>query len=368
LNNRARILSILNHTAPDRLPWAGDLDYWYQAARTRGDLPEKYSGDGYFRLNRDLGAGFYLQGYSPFQQHTPGITFSDRQEGERRIRTMHTPRGDLTEIQQYLPTSFSWGYVKHYAETPADLPAFHAYLESLEFTPDYAEAARRKEIIGDNGVVLVYTPRSPFMEMVTTYVGIINLVYLLADAPDQMAEIFKVMEEKHDCAAEIAVNAPAECVMIPENLSSEVVGASYYKRYLRPYESRWIARIRQAGKHSFIHMDGTLKGLLKHVAETGFDVIEAVTPYPSGDMPMAEAMDLAAGDTILWGGLPGIVFTPAVTEADFEQHVAVMIRLMKQRPQYVLGVADQVPPDGLIERVARVAELCDQLGRYQEGE
>ena len=45
-------------------------------------------------------------------------------------------------------------------------------------------------------------------------------------------------------------------------------------------------RIRQAGKHSFIHMDGTLKGLLKHVAETGFDVIEAATPLPSGDMTM----------------------------------------------------------------------------------
>jgi hypothetical protein len=154
--------------------------------------------------------------------------------------------------------------------------------------------------------------------------------------------------------------------MIPENLSSEVVGASYYKRHMQPYERKWISRIRLAGKHSFIHMDGTLKGLLKHVAGTGFDVIEAVTPYPSGDIPMAEAMDMVEGDTILWGGLPGIVFTPAVTEADFEQHVISMIRLMKRSPRYVLGVADQVPPDGLIERVARVAELCDLYGWYGE--
>ncbi len=364
MNNRQRILSILNHTTPDRLPWAGDMDYWYQSARKRGNLPEKYFGDGYFQLNRDLGSGFYLQGYFPFQQHHPGITFTDQQDGDRRIRTMHTPAGDLTEIQQYLPTSFSWGYVKHYAETPSDLPAFNAFLESLEFTPDYEEAERRKQIIGDNGVVLVYAPRSPFMEMVTTYVGLTNLVYLLADVPEMMAEIFTLMERKHDLAAELAVNSPAECIMIPENLSSEVVGASFYRRFLRPYERRWIERIRQAGKYSFVHLDGTLKGLLKQVAETGFDVIEAVTPYPSGDISMAEAIELAGGDTILWGGLPGIIFTPAFTQDDFEQHVTSMIGLMKQRPQYVLGVADQVPPDGLIERVADVARLCDASGWY----
>ena len=30
----------------------------------------------------------------------------------------------------------------------------------------------------------------------------------------------------------------------------------------------------------------------------------------------------------------------------------------------VLGVADQVPPDGLESRVSRVAELADEFGRY----
>lgn len=171
---------------------------------------------------------------------------------------MHTPLGELTEIQQYLPTSYSGGYVKHFVENTADLPAFKSYLESLEFTPAYDEAIRRKSIVGDNGVVLCYTPRSPFMQMVTTYIGIINLVYLLADAPAEMKEIFDLMENKYDLAAEITVASPAECIMIPENLSSEVVGVGYYKRYLQPYESKWIKRIKQAGKYSFIHKPSQL--------------------------------------------------------------------------------------------------------------
>ncbi len=365
MTNRERVLRVLNRQTPDRVPWFGDLDYWYSATRDKGQLADSYQGDGYFQLNHDLGVGFYLQGYFPFTQHNPGITFSEERQGDQKIRTMHTPRGSLTEIEQYLPTSSSWGYVKHFVEKPADLPAFQVYLESLEFTPAYEEAARRKDIIGDNGVVLCYTPRSPFMQMATSYVGVVNLVYLIADVPDQMRDIFAIMTQKYDLAAALSVASPAECIMIPENLSSEVVGTAYYKRYLRPYESKWIQRIREAGKFSFIHMDGTLRGLIKHVAETGFDVIEAATPFPSGDMTMEEIAAEITGDTIIWGGLPGIVFTPNFGADDISAHVKSMLQVMRRRPLYVLGVADQVPPDGILERVASVAALCDAFGRYE---
>jgi uroporphyrinogen-III decarboxylase len=364
MENRERILRLLNRKQPDRVPWFGDLDYWYSAARRAGTLPEKYEGDGYFQLNHDLGVGFYLQGFFPFTQHTTGITFSESRLENTITRVMHTPKGDLTEVQEYLPTSFSTGYVKHFVTTPDDLAAFQSYLESLEFTPDYAEAERRYGTIGDNGVVLCYTPRSPFMQMVTTYIGITNLVYLLIDAPDQMAQIFEIMEEKYDQAAELTVNSPAECIMIPENLSSEVVGARYYKKYLRPYENKWIQRIREAGKYSFIHMDGQLKGLISLVAETGFDVIEAATPLPSGDISMQEIIELVPGDTIIWGGMPGIMFTPLVSDADFDAHTQAVLALMRQEPRFVLGVADQVPPNGTLERVARVVEICQEFGRY----
>ena len=365
MNNRERILTILQGGLPDRVPWAGDMDYWYSAARMRGDLPGRYQGDGYFQLNRDLGMGFYLQGFGPYRTHHRAVSFSEQRSGDQIIRTMHTPCGDLTEIQQYLPTSFSTGYVKHYVETPADLPAFQSYLEDMEFSPAYEEAVRRQGIIGDNGVVLCYTPRSPFMEMVTTYIGIINLVYLLTDAPGPMAEILAYMESKHDIAAQITIDSPAECIMIPENLSSEVVGSGYYKKYLRGYETRWIERIRQAGKFSYIHMDGTLKGLLRQVAGAGFDVIEAVTPLPCGDLSMEQAAVEAGDHGILWGGLPGMIFTPSFPEADFDPYVIEMLAVMRQNPRFVLGVADQVPPDGLLERVARVAELCDRYGKYR---
>ena len=146
MTNRDRILTILSRGTPDRVPWFGDLDYWYHAAIQKQTLKERYHGDGYFKLNRDLGVGFYLQGFFPFVQNSD-VSFSEKTINGQRIKTMITPKGDLHEITQYLPTSYSSGYVKHFVETVDDLPAFKHYLFSLHFTPAYDEAIRRKKIM-----------------------------------------------------------------------------------------------------------------------------------------------------------------------------------------------------------------------------
>ena len=133
---------------------------------------------------------------------------------------------------------------------------------------------------------------------------------------------------------------------------------------MQPYEKRWVERIHAAGKFSFIHMDGTLRGLIRPVAETGFRVLEALTPAPVGDLEIEEFAEAAGPGPILWGGLPGVYFTDKVTDAEFEAFVERVLGVMRQEPRFVIGVADQVPPDGVWERVARVQELVDVYGRY----
>jgi hypothetical protein len=173
--------------------------------------------------------------------------------------------------------------------------------------------------------------------------------------------------------------------MIPENLSSEVVGPRFYELYMRDYHETWNGRIGAAGKYSCIHLDGTLKGLLREVSGAGFSFIDAMTPSPVGDLEVERWAEWCGGglptraqateregrqeqksETIFWGGLPGVYFTDKVPEAEFERHVRAVLRVMTSSPRYVLGVADQVPPDGLERRVRRVAELtgCLALPSY----
>jgi uroporphyrinogen-III decarboxylase len=131
------------------------------------------------------------------------------------------------------------------------------------------------------------------------------------------------------------------------------------------YQKEWTSKIRDAGKYSFIHIDGTLRGLLQQEASVGFSVLEALTPHPVGDLKFEElAGYIGDSKSIIWGGIPGVYFTECVSEAEFEKHVKHVLSVMIKEPRYVLGVADQVPPDGLESRVRRVAELVEDFGKY----
>ncbi|MCK7483403.1 MAG: hypothetical protein M0C28_44965 [Candidatus Moduliflexus flocculans] len=162
------------------------------------------------------------------------------------------------------------------------------------------------------------------------------------------------------------LSSPAEVLMIPENLSSEVVGPKLLRALHARIPRNLVREIAAAGKHSCVHLDGTLKGLPRQVASAGFAFIEAMTPAPVGDLAVEE-----------WAGWPDGGRAPGLLgrAAGGLFHGACLRRRVRPahqggpgghalEPRYVLGVADQVPPDGLERRIRRVAELADECGRY----
>jgi uroporphyrinogen-III decarboxylase len=363
---RERVLAVLKGGRLDRVPWFGDLDYWATALIARGEKPAGFKASpDYIRWHAALGVGFYLQGYFPFKT-IYGSGERIWHDGPRRWRELATPCGTLRDCWEYLPSSCSEGPVEHLLKSEADLAALRHVYAHMSFEPDYEYALRRRDEIGDQGLLLSYLPKSPFMQLVALEGGIEAVTFAAAAAPEELAETLAVMKSAFDKAARLAVDSPAEALMIPENLSSEVVGPRFFDPHVRPYQEEWAREIEKAGKFSFVHMDGTLKGLLAREAATGIKVIEAMTPAPVGDVAIEDWAAVAANPrTVLWGGIPGSYFTPAVGEAEFERHVRAALAVMRSAPRYVLGVADQVPPDGLESRVRRVAELVEEYGSYR---
>jgi hypothetical protein len=360
---RSRVLTVLNGQKPEKVPWLGDLSYWISYLNQEGIMPEKYKApNGEYELYRDLGVGYYLQGYFPFKTLYEGIEAHSEKKGDTEAITLKTPVGSVTIVWKQLPGSYTWGPQEHFVKDINDLKVIRYLYEHIHYEPDYKEAQDRYEAIGDNGLVLCYLPKSPFMEMVTQLAGIEVATYLLMDYPDEFEAVLNIMSRKVDEAAQIAVDSPAECLMIPENLSSELVGKRMFKKYMRAYEEKWIKRIKEAGKYSFIHMDGTLRGLIKEVASTGFNVLEALTPAPVGDIPFEEIRNWTGEDTIIWGGIPGVYFTDLISDRDFDVFVMTVLEVMENASGYVLGVADQVPPGASWERVKRVSELVELYG------
>lgn len=363
---RERVLAILSGNQPDQVPWFADLDYFASGLIARGERPDSFkTSDEYLDWHRELGAGFYLQGYMPFRQMAEGCTIETQRDGVFRHRRISTPAGDLTETWKWSESTVSEAPIERLVKSEKDLPAYRSYYEHLRFEPDHALAEHRLPLVQDIGVVLCYTPRSPFMRLVAVDAGIEHVVTAFMNAQDELEETLRVMKGALDAAADLAVQGPADIIMIPENLSSEVVGTRFFEMYMKDFQADWVKKIHGAGKFSTMHLDGTLRGLLRQEAEVGFTFIEAMTPAPAGDLAVEEWKDYLGGtDAVAWGGIPGAYFSDETTDAAFDEFVIGVLSVMRTEPRYVLGVADQVPPDGSERRIARVRALVDQHGRY----
>ncbi len=363
---RERVLTLLRGGQPDQVPWFGDLDYLATAMIGRGQKPANFKQSAaYIDWHRELGIGFYLQGHFPFRIIHENCRLTEWRDGYNRFRKFETPQGNLRECWTTLPDSFTEGPTEHLLKSVADLRAFQFIIANSRCAPDYDFARIRQQQIGDIGLMLVYLPRNPFMQLLAVEAGLINTVEMLSDDPDLFAETLALMRRLHDQAATIALSSPSEVLMIPENLSSESVGPALFERYMRDYQETWTTRIRAAGKFSCMHLDGTLKGLLRQECTVGFDFIEALTPAPVGDLAVDDWANFC-GDTKIkfWGGLPGAYFSPHVSDEEFERHIRATLAVMRSEPRYVLGVADQVPPDAIVRRLHRVGALVDEYGKY----
>lgn len=383
MTTRERVLAVLNREKADCVPWMGDLAYWVSWLLQENKMPNKYmtkseqsdkilnegltsfTGEGLQQLHRDLGVGFYLQGYFPFSTKYDGLKVKEESTDTHRITNIETPYGNLEEVWQYSPESYSWAPVKHMLKSHNDIRAFKYLYEATYYEEDYKLAQERVSTVGDNGVVLAYLQKSPYMELVALRAGVENTIYMQMDAPDEFDSLLDLMEEKHDKAAQIALDSPAECLMIPENISSEVVGKQKFERYMKRYQKKWIDSIRERGKYSFVHLDGTMRGLISELSDTGFDVLEALTPSPVGDIEIEDLHNWVKPETTIWGGIPGGYFSDVISDSEFDEFVIRVLETMKKEPRYVLGVADQIVPGSRFERIARVNELVQKYGKYE---
>ena len=361
---RERVLSVLEGRKPDCVPWLADLDYLATSLVARGKRPRGFQeSDEYIAWHRDLGVGFYQQASWPYREIREGCEEREWWAGATRHREITTPEGTLRERWQWSEQTVSQAPVERLVKGVDDIGAYRFLMAHTRYEPDYTAARRRQRQVAEMGLVMCFLPWSPLMRMVVADAGIEAVVMMLADAPAEMAETLRVVKESLDRASTVAVASPAEVLMITENLSSEVVGERLFDRWLRDSYVEWAAKMRGAGAFSCIHMDGTLAGLLRQVSSVGFTFIEAMTPAPVGDVAVEDWPRFRnGGDTIYWGGIPGSYFTGLVSDEEFDRHVKETVTFMKNDGRMVLGVADQVPPDGLERRIRRVGQLVEDYG------
>jgi len=363
MNLSENVYAALSNKPHDRIPFFADLSWYYTSLVNQGKLDKQYEGqEGMLKFHTDLGVSmcFYPPGLWKTEYTDLDITVDE--SGGRRVTTYNSKIGKTRQVEEFLPSSHNWAIREHFIKTVEDLRIMTHIWENTNHFPNYEPFTQISKLWGDFGtpVGFSYAGVSPLQRLLTRWAGVVTTYNLLADYADELEEIFLRLETADDAIFDILAQSPAFYIEICDNLSSEITGAYNFERYNAPVYKKHNDNLHKAGKFTGIHIDGTLRGCLKLLAKCGFDAAEAVTPAPVGDIQLAD-LRAEAGDIVIWGGIPGALFSPIYGEEFFKDHIDEIIRVFGKDNRFILGTADQVPPDGLLSRVSYAAEQINAV-------
>ena len=192
------------------------------------------------------------------------------------------------------------------------------------------------------------------------YAGVERSVLLAADEPEEFERTIATINAAHEKAFRMLAEGPSEVLIHSDNLSSDVESPRWLERYSGSYYRRMAQIARQCGKPLVTHLDGRLRGLLGLLGEMGFRGADAVTPAPWGDLTPAECRKEAGPQFVLSGGVPPSSFRDGVPLSVFDRQVDAWLELRDQSPALIIAPGDQLPPDGQLERVARLVQAAER--------
>jgi len=314
VTSRERLLAALYGERPDRVPWAPEFNIVF-CQHILDTIPgDPYTEETlYIEACRRMRAECFLRVDAVTVEH-PNVRMTESVDGEVVTREYDTPRGVLTSRGRLMPDIGGEMEFEHLVKGVDDLTACRSLYEDGVYRRRYDFVRAQIEKMGEAGVISIFGPPTPLLDLIMFQIRLPLIHYLLADSPREMAELLDGMHRRNCEYYEVAAAGPGEVVRSFEDTSTTLISPSLYRewclRQLQDYRDICHAH----GKLFVPHMCGLLKGVLSELRETGLDGIEAITPSPLGDTPIGLARERLGPDVTLIGGLDPTQFVGATPD------------------------------------------------------
>jgi len=355
------LIDLLKGGKPSKIVWTADLAYWIDSRPEKQIKENSWDTEiGHLQLARQLGCVpyYYYGKFWAFESTSDKFQVSTETQGNTQRRIWSTPAGQLCEESRFVEQSKSQAITKYPIENAEDLKTLIFILDNSEKVPanidDYPQ--RRELWAGYDGLPCLGLPRSPLPAFLVEWTGVQTGVYLLMDRADLVHEVLQLLQVQEQPIVDALCRLQPPLVHFPDNLTGETF-TGFFDEYMLPCYEQRLAKLHPAGIKTAVHLDGTVRGILPKLAAVGIDAIEALTPKPAGDTDVERMRSLAADEgVILWGGVPGAMFSQPYDWEDMKRHLDKTLNAWQSTP-FVLGVADQVPPDGDITMVTKISDF-----------
>ena len=244
----------------------------------------------------------------------PGKLVSERcyitneQAGEGRVvTTMTTPKGELRQITM-TPEGRPALVTERYAKTTDDIPLLMEYFSSLYIEPD-VDALKRirkiRELAGEKGVLFCRSNGTPLGMCYRVYSGIVDLIYMIADAPGIMDELFACMEEKYFELYDFMLREAFEIDVYygMDDTSTSLISPHMFELFNVELTNRRADLCHRYGKVYMHHSCGLIHDLLPIYRKTRMDGVDAFTPPPIGNVSYTKGRKILGPDFSIITGL-----------------------------------------------------------------
>lgn len=361
---KERNLRIFKKVKGSGVLWQPRINNWFQLHVKEGTHLDRHAGKNILEVHNDLNAS--IRGYMYYRKafypvYDSKVNYYEKNEENGILKIFETPLGALTGFYNRMREGYCWS--KYFITNPEEIKIMLYILEGVRYKFDENIYGESCELVGEMCAAQTIVPRVGLQEININLMGLENAVYAFCDYPELMDRLQKTINSSYDSLFEAYCKSPVQILNFGDNIHCGINPPPIFEKYILPYYIQRSEQLHTAGKYITAHWDGSVKTLLKYAKMTGLDGIEAITPLPQGDVTLEETAEALEG-MVLLDGIPAVYFLKTYDMKVLEEYVYKIIEMFKDR--LILGISDEMPGDGDIERVAFVSDIIEKYNRKMD--
>lgn len=142
------------------------------------------------------------------------------------------------------------------------------------------------------------------------------------------------------------------------------ISPEHYQEFVLPYESQFIKKIREAGKHVYIHTCGHIDDRLELMQQSGASGLECLDPEPVGNVDLKDAFNRIGEKMFIKGNIDSVNSLLYASNEKAEEDVLKIIETGKSGKGFILSTACSIAPMVTEERLHLLSRLAESAGKY----
>ena len=362
---RERILSVYQKRNPNYYVWAA-----YDFLMPRGEMERELRNGGCGLIKRHPVVSFLAPAYfsmRDYESEVRDVEISVKTVWENdekvEIRTYHTPLGSLFEKVREDPGYHTKWIKKFLLSHPSEYRIVKFIVENTVYRENYDSFLEAEQDLGDDGVTLAITDRSPWQKMLYELVGPKRLYLDFYDNHYLVEELLSSIKKKLEEAYRIVANSPAEIVWQPDNITGDLTEPKIFEKHCLPFYNKQGRLLHQKNKVYVVHMDGKLKCLKDIIKRANIDAVESLTlPEAGGDLSLEEAQ-IAWKDKSIIANLPA--FLCLKEEKIVRGYMQKLLAQVSLIENFMLEISEDLPHRFWKDTLPIVADIMQKQQNLQ---